>query len=541
MRLLGPLAVVAVAVALAWPTLDVDFLGDDFGYIGLYHAESLLSSMRLEDLSRGIWGYPLDELRPGAAFAIKASTLLAGASARGHHVLNIVLNVAVVLVVYFLALTVTRRVGTAALAGLLFAAAPVHAEPIAWITGKAEPVPTLLFLWGFFAYVVYRRDGLRRHYALSLFAFTIGIFTREILVMLPPLLVLWDVQSASRHAGPARWRESIVGAVRRSLPFVFIAAAFFRVRWLSYGNFVREGRLGQGAIATFVGRQPDNFRALLLPAGPAVTWLLLALLLMWLVVLIQRRASDPVATAFVFYFGPLWYSLSILPLIVTYPSFRHLYLPSCGVSIALAVLILPAARGHAGERLLRLASAAVLVAASARALLSREQEWIHAGSVSRTVRSDITRLAGSLPAGSTVVLSGIPSDLGDAFVWQWALPYALQPPFTSANVYARLRILEPPGIYCCQPRKWWQERKAVVAALVVGPADETVAIYGLHWNPHRRAIVLKRGRLTRGELRALSERALRQPFEDLVEPEEPALRRLVGALAAAARQSPGDP
>ena len=50
------LVAVATAVAIALPTRDAWFLGDDFGYVQLFHAKSLGSVLRPGDISQGIWG-----------------------------------------------------------------------------------------------------------------------------------------------------------------------------------------------------------------------------------------------------------------------------------------------------------------------------------------------------------------------------------------------------------------------------------------------------------------------------------------------------
>ncbi len=142
-----PVAIAALVAAAAWPALDGDFLGDDFGYVQLFHAKPLASLLRLGDVSEGIWGQPLDELRPAFALFNKLRLLLHGPGPGALHASNLALHVAVCLVLYALVRTlVPGRRRTAVAAALVFGLMPVHVEPISWITGTVDSLPTLFYV-----------------------------------------------------------------------------------------------------------------------------------------------------------------------------------------------------------------------------------------------------------------------------------------------------------------------------------------------------------------------------------------------------------
>src|SRR5262245_27631174 len=126
----------AVGIAIGLATRGAYFLGDDFGYVQLFHAKSWTAVLRPGDISEGIWGHPLDEMRPFFALAFKAGTALHGTNALSWHVGNALLHGLAAVLVAALARAAGAPSPVAALAGLLFAVQPAHTETVAWITGR---------------------------------------------------------------------------------------------------------------------------------------------------------------------------------------------------------------------------------------------------------------------------------------------------------------------------------------------------------------------------------------------------------------------
>ena len=62
----------------------------------------------------------------------------------------------------------------------------------------------------------------------------------------------------------------------------------------------------------------------------------------------------------------------------------------------------------------------------------------------------------------------------DGWFWSWATPFALQPPFTTEDLYEKFRIVERPPVYCCPPDQWWAARKATLMALMDSPSPQQV-------------------------------------------------------------------
>src|SRR5213594_2102835 len=94
-RVLATLLVAAVALGPLAPTLLGDFLSDDFGYLSLFHDKPGSYFLRLfhADISGGIWGHPLDELRPVFALSYRLTCAAFGLRPDGHHAFNLAVHV----------------------------------------------------------------------------------------------------------------------------------------------------------------------------------------------------------------------------------------------------------------------------------------------------------------------------------------------------------------------------------------------------------------------------------------------------------------
>jgi hypothetical protein len=158
-RLAGCALLLLLCLLLCFPTLDAYLAADDFGYLKLFHDKSLLDFLRLGDTSEGIWGFPLDEWRPLFGLLWRLDGALWGVNDAGYHLTNVILHGLATCLVFLIAAEAAGAAGgTALLAGLLFAVAPVHAEAICWVTGRTDSLPVVFYLAAFFSYL---RSGPR--------------------------------------------------------------------------------------------------------------------------------------------------------------------------------------------------------------------------------------------------------------------------------------------------------------------------------------------------------------------------------------------
>ena len=308
-------------------------------------------------------------------------------------------------------------------------------------------------------------------YAASVACFAAGLYAKETILSLPLLQALYWLWRR-----PPR-RLACLG------PFLALAGGSLLLRSLLFG-----GLLGPHAHPglEFLSRQRFYLESLFLPSQD---WpYLRAALLLLLGAGIEAAWRHWRALLFV---GPLWYIAAVVPLLATYPASRHLYIASAGVSLGLGLTIAAAGRARAAVACFWLAVWGVSLGLWTR-------HWAAAGTMSRKLAEGVETLSAQIPPGSTVLLPGV--GFGPAYVWEWAVPYALQPPFS--QLHSRYRFIENPEWYCCLD--WERIRQpALTAALTSGS-------FVIRWDQTRSELVLEA--VSAQRLQTLWGQAAGQPF-----------------------------
>ena len=273
------------------------------------------------------------------------------------HIVNVLLAATCAVAVFWVAGFLVP-IGAAFLAGALFAVHPVHVEAIANVVGQAELWAALIVLLCFGLYARDRREGeLRRETGLAIwFLFSVGLFFKEHVIVLPALLVAAEVLL---FEDGTVWKR--LDRLRLLLwPMVIVVAAYLAMRVRVVGAV--GGDVEHPALhnSTAVGRMfmmlnvvPEYGRLLLWPArlladysprqlmvyaqpDPSQITGVILLVCAVLTFAISVRIARPVAFAlawFVLLIGPVTNVLIPTGILLAE---RTLYLPSVGALIALA-------------------------------------------------------------------------------------------------------------------------------------------------------------------------------------------------------------
>jgi hypothetical protein len=256
---------------------------------------------------------------------------------------------------------------------------------------------------------------------------------------------------------------------------------------------VREDRVSQNTFLGFGDFQATQLQILVFGrrlidhgAVNGLVWLALALGLVWGITELHQRwkGGGGSPRAVVFYFGVLWWLVSTTPLLVTYFAGRHLYLAAVGPVIALAVLgdaLWSRERGP--WRVVAVAAGVGLIVASAARLQPAVAAWSAAGSISEKAKRAVEQELSAAPSGSLVVLDVPPELLGSAahtWLWSFAVPFALQPPYTDVDLTERVFVIVPMSISCCSGSLWLETTRANVEAWAEQAEQPPVVM--LHWN-----------------------------------------------------------
>ena len=119
-------------------------------------------------------------------------TQLFGLNPAGHHVTNLLLHIANVLLLFVLLHRMTGALWLSAWVAALFALHPLNVESVAWVSQRKTVLSTLFWLLTLLAYVGYVRKPCWERYLGMMGIFVLGLMTKPMLVTLPCVLLLLD-------------------------------------------------------------------------------------------------------------------------------------------------------------------------------------------------------------------------------------------------------------------------------------------------------------------------------------------------------------
>jgi hypothetical protein len=457
---LAALAVCLAAVVPYLSTIDNYFVRDDFGVVELlaskpatYFPRWFVSSWMDE-----IWGHVPDEVRPFPAVSYQLTSLGGAAAPFLHHALNIALHAANGLLVLAIALTVARlSVPAATFAAAVFVLLPVHGESVAWITGRVDSMPALFYMASFWAFARWRDGGSRSVslYVLSLAMFFVALFTKQTTITMVATLAAWDLLTMG-------WPRPLWERMRAYVPFVVMTVAYLGLRFLLFGQVVRESQLNAEGLDFFLRLFQHHLAHVVAGRVSALTpaWLavLAVCLIGWWLVRATPVAERNRVVSQVLFFGPVWWIIGVAPTAVAgYESPRHVYLAAAGWAIVLGI-VFDVARVRAGASAWRPAVGIGALAVCAYYAVGTHgvvAEWNRMAAVSHQAVLDVRAEALSSPPGSLIIV-GAPTRS-----WEWAVPFSVRPPFTRVDLTARAFIVTPWLLHCCRGQ-WFDDTRRIL-------------------------------------------------------------------------------
>lgn len=479
-RRLVVLLVVLAAVVPYLPTLDDYFVQDDFGVVALLSAKPAGYFPRwfVTTWMDGIWGYTPDEIRPFPAVTYQLAAWWGAGSPVANHVINISFHALNTVLVFAIAETVAGlSLGPAAFAALVFAVLPMQTESVAWVTGRVDSMPACFYLASFLLYARWRGRSGSALYVAAVLLYFVTLFTKQNAVTLPAALVLYDVVIARRPVRPT-WSW-----LRPYLPFVALTLAYLGLRYVLFGEVARESTLTATRFEVFLADLSVHLRRMVSgEAGLAV-----AARTMTAAVGIGAATIGAVAMFGssggrallrpAAYFLLVWVGLAAAPTLVAgYASPRHMYLASAGWALALggALGVLWDARPSPLLRRLGVAGAGTLLLFYGVQLAKAVRLWGIRSAVSQRAVVDIAREALAAPPGTLIIVDAPQRS------WNFALPYALRPPYTRDDVTARARVISHSSIHCCPAHLWEPYTREAMRAWTTDPAQPPVV--AMRWD-----------------------------------------------------------
>jgi tetratricopeptide (TPR) repeat protein len=273
---------------------------------------------------------------------------LYGLHPAGHHLTNVLLHTATVIVLFLVLRQMTGAFWRSAFVAAVFAIHPLRVESVAWVAERKDVLSGLFFMLTIGAYVRYaRRPWSPVRYGLVVLLFAMGLMCKPMLVTLPLVLLLLDYWPLQRV-------ESAGELVLEKLPLLALSAVVCVVTLLAQTGAIQPTetvalplRFGNALVTCMV-----YLGQMVYPAGlaafypyphnglPACEVGLAGILLAGLsAVALGRRRKQPWLLV-----GWLWYLVMLLPVMgiiqegVQPHADRYTYLPQIGIYVALTWL-----------------------------------------------------------------------------------------------------------------------------------------------------------------------------------------------------------
>ena len=198
-----PILILTATLVVYLGTLQFEFVYDDLGQIvtnPLVHSWSYLPVY----FRANVWAQSFvvgNYYRPIFMVWLLLNYTVFGLQPFFWHLTTVGLHVTATWLVFVLVERLTRDRRAAGIAALVFGLHPVHLEAVAWVSGLTEPLLAVFCIPAFLAYLNYReRERSPRWLAISLLLYTVALFTKETAVILPALIVAWELIGSAEPA-----------------------------------------------------------------------------------------------------------------------------------------------------------------------------------------------------------------------------------------------------------------------------------------------------------------------------------------------------
>jgi tetratricopeptide (TPR) repeat protein len=282
---------------------------------------------------------------------------LFGINPAGHHFVNVALHTINSILLFLFLRRFTGSIWRSAAVAVLFAIHPLNVESVAWIAERKNVLSSTFWIITLYLYAKFTERKSIRFYILAIFAFTLGLMSKQMLVSIPFVLLLLDYWPLQRISGkPPKYLRSseFKWLLLEKVPFLFLAVAASGIALISQQNAMTPllastmaERLANASISYF-----QYIRKIFWPSDLALFYpfpesihireaIISALLLLIVTTTVLKfRRNYPYLFA-----GWFWYLITLIPVIgivrigLQSMADRYAYIPSIGIFIIIVWLI----------------------------------------------------------------------------------------------------------------------------------------------------------------------------------------------------------
>jgi hypothetical protein len=468
----------ALALLLAWPALNGQFLSDDIGFmhwmLGWDQRDAFWSTI-LAKFGEGL-PVPSHYYRPLAFLTYGLDQRLFGWAPLPWHLTSYAIHVGNALLVGALMRALGGDALRAATAAALFLLFPLAPEVSIWLSGRYDALAVTGMLVAVHAHL--RAQGFDRWRVLSLIGFALGLAAKEAAMPTPGLLVLASLLRAPD--GESLWARAWRTA-RECLPAVVLFFAYLGLRHAIFGSALQvypgsdpSAALGLADLLARAGELGSIPRIVFADAARVGALALLATLFGLVAAAIVARREQRRLAGWVLPFA--WSLLSLASLL---PHLHSVYAHGEGgrfyyaTSAWLALTLAPAiAILRARAQVL---VAVALVAAFACAQAHTLQQWARAGESMQVLLPQLAATAGTL-GDDEFALVIVPDHLGPVPFARNAQAGLVKPPQQAENLLPKLVPVLPEAIHTW-PRRIADGDVALIKQRTIAPRLDALFCY----------------------------------------------------------------
>ncbi len=320
-----------------------------------------------------------------------------GLHAGGHHLTNVLLHAASVILLFLALRKMTGATWRCAFVAAVFAIHPLHVQSVAWVAERKDTLSGLFFMLTLWAYAGHvKNPGFPRYLPVVLF-FACGLMSKSMLVTLPFVLLLLDYWPLQRIAecgvrsAESKTPESKITvwrSVAEKIPLLAMCAAgavlAVQRRAMAVEQFPLGLRLENAVFST-----ADYIRQMFWPSGLAVLYPypdhglpvvevgIAAVVLIGISVAAWcwRRTRPYGLVGWLWYLGMLAPVMGLIQVGGQARADRYIYLPQIGLYIWLTWLVADAAAGWRNRRIILGSIASGAIAALAALAFIQTTYW----------------------------------------------------------------------------------------------------------------------------------------------------------------------
>jgi len=326
------------------------------------------------------FGFHVSNWHPLTWISHMLDAQLFGMNAGAHHLVNLSLHVANIILLLLVLNRMTRALCPSAVVAALFALHPMHVESEAWVAERKDVLSTFFFMLTLWAYTSYAESKVHppepsaqegravRNYVLAILFFTLGLLSKPMLVTLPIVLLLldyWPLQRVPTKNAKTEFK-CVLPLLWEKVPFLLLAMGSSVLTFLAQKSggavaslelFSFEARIANACVAYlgYLGKLfwPMDLAVIYLPPVRWPVWRLItavvvlagvSALAVW-----QRFRRPYIIVGWLWFLGTLVPVIGLVQVGSQYMADRYSYVPFIGCFISLAWAgwdFLSSQRGH---------------------------------------------------------------------------------------------------------------------------------------------------------------------------------------------------